>query len=182
LELQRVQAQRQVNSARLQNQFSARLTAGFGYNQTAQVFDEAYSSPLQQQRFGLQIDMPLVRWGAGRADVAAARADEARIAALSKRAHRQLAQDAYFAARRFRQTELQLNVGAKADTVATRRFAVAKDRYVIGKIGIGDLYIAQTEKDAALQAYVQAIRAYWQAYYDLRRVTLYDFQQGRRID
>ena len=35
LELQRVQAERRVTTARLQNGFTARLTAGFGYNQTA---------------------------------------------------------------------------------------------------------------------------------------------------
>ena len=65
-----------------------------------------------------------------------------------------------FPLRRYMQAELQLNVAAKADTEGARRFAVAKDRYVIGKMGIGELYIAQAEKDAALNAYVQAIRAY----------------------
>lgn len=67
-----MQAKRRVRMARLQNRISARLTAGFGYNQTAPLFDEAYRSPLQQQRFGLQVDMPLVRWGAGRDEVGAA--------------------------------------------------------------------------------------------------------------
>jgi outer membrane protein len=73
-------------------------------------------------------------------------------------------------------------ISAKADTVATKRFDVAKNRYVIGKIGISDLYIAQSEKDAALQAYVQALRGYWSAYYRLRRVTLYDFAEKHEID
>ena len=182
MELQSVRAKRQVTTARLSNMFNARLTAGFGYNQTAPLFDDAYSSPLQQQRFGLQVEMPLVKWGAGRAEVAAARAEESRVTVLAERSRRELAQEAHFAARRYGQTRSQLLVAAKADTVATRRFNVAKDRYVIGKIGIGDLYIAQTEKDAALQSYVQAVRAYWLAYYDLRRSTLYDFQLGRRID
>lgn len=181
LELQRVQAQRRVTTARLQSSFSARLTAGFGYNQTATLLDEAYRSPLQQQRFGLQVDVPLVRWGAGRAEVAAARAEEARVTILAERARRELSQEAYFAARRFAQAQSQLDLAAKADTVATRRFDVAKSRYVIGRIGIGDLYIAQTEKDAALRSYVDAVRAYWLAYYRLRRITLYDFQLGRRI-
>ena len=36
------------------------------------------------------------------------------------------------------------------------RFEVAKNRYVIGKIDIADLYLAQNEKDAALQAYETA--------------------------
>jgi outer membrane protein TolC len=104
------------------------------------------------------------------------------MVAISERARRDLTQESYFAARAYNLAKLQLNVAAKADTVATRRFEVAKDRYVIGRIGIGDLYIAQTEKDQALRAYVDAVRAYWLAYYDLRRATLYDFQLGRRID
>ncbi|MGQ0813902.1 MAG: TolC family protein [Gemmatimonadota bacterium] len=182
LELQDVQTQRRITTARLQNSFSARLTAGFGFNQTARYFDEAYRSPLQQQRFELQVDMPLVRWGAGRDEVGAARAEAARVGALADRSRRELSQQAYFAGRRFTQAQSQLVVAAKADTVATRRFDVAKDRYVIGRIGIGDLYIAQTEKDAALKSYVEAVRAYWLAFYELRRITLYDFQVGRPID
>lgn len=182
LALQRVQAERRITGARLQNSFNARLTAGFGYNQTAPLFNDAYRSPLQQQRFGLQVDMPLVRWGAGRDEVGAARAEEKRVVALSDRARRELEQEAYFAARQYSLSALQVGVAAKADTVATRRFDVAKNRYVIGKIGIGDLYIAQTEKDQALRAYVEAVRAYWLSYYQLRRVTLHDFQEGRPID
>jgi outer membrane protein TolC len=181
LELQRVQAQRRITTARLQNNFNASLTAAFGYNQTAAIFDDAYSSPLQQQRFGLQVAMPLLRWGAGGDEVRAARSDAAGVAALAERATRELSQEAYFAARRFTQAQLQLDVAAKADTVATRRYDVAKDRYVIGRIGIGELYIAQTEKDAALRSYVEAVRAYWLAYYQLRRVTLFDFRAGRRL-
>ena len=160
----------------------ARLTAGFGYNQTAPLFNDAYRAPLQQQRFALQLDMPIMQWGAGHDEVAAARAEQSSVNALAERTRRQVAQDAYFAARRFTLAQSQLGVAAKADTVATRRFDVAKDRYVIGKIDIGDLYIAQTEKDQALVSYVQAVRAYWLAYYQLRRSTLYDFRTGRPID
>ena len=182
LELQQVQAKRRVTSARLQNNLHARLTAGFGYNQTAPLFNDAYRAPLQQQRFALQLDMPIMQWGAGHDEVAAARAEQSSVNALAERTRRQVAQDAYFAARRFTLAQSQLGVAAKADTVATRRFDVAKDRYVIGKIDIGDLYIAQTEKDQALVSYVQAVRAYWLAYYQLRRSTLYDFRTGRPID
>ncbi len=178
LELQRVQAERRVTTARLRNGLNARLTAGFGYNQTASLFDEVYRSPMRQQRFGLQVEMPLVQWGAGRHEVAAARVEEERIEILAERARRELAQEASFAARNLALAQSQLTLAAKSDTVASRRFDVAKDRYVIGRIGIGELYIAQTEKDGALQAYVQAVRAYWLAYNRLRRVTLYDFRAG----
>jgi outer membrane protein TolC len=58
---------------------------------------------------------------------------------------------------------------------------VAKNRYVIGKIGIDNLFVAQSEKDAALQAYIQSLRAYWTGYFRLRKLTLHDFATGREI-
>ena len=75
----------------------------------------------------------------------------------------------------------ECTTSAKADTVAARRFDVAKNRYIIGRIDIGDLYIAQSEKDAALLSYVEALRNFWLAYYRLRRLTLYDFETARPL-
>ncbi len=72
-------------------------------------------------------------------------------------------------------------MSAKADTVASKRFDVAYERYVIGKITIDNLYIAQNDKDQALLQFVQALRGYWTAYYQLRQLTLYDFVNGHRI-
>ncbi len=99
--------------------------------------------------------------------------------ATRRLAREQLKQDAHFAALQLQQARGQLELSAKADTVANKRFDVAKNRYVIGRIGMDNLYLAQQEKDQAIQAYVQALRGYWLSYYRLRRVTLYDFEQGR---
>ena len=62
---------------------------------------------------------------------------------------------------------------AKSDSVAAKRFEVAYNRYVIGRITIDNLYIAQDEKDQAVLQYVLALRGYWVAHYRLRRATLY---------
>jgi len=181
VELERVRAQRQVGQARSTNGFGATLEAEVGFNQTASAFNDAYQSPLGKQSLTLSIGMPLVQWGAGRASVAAARSDVARAAASARARRDALVEDARFAALQLVQSGRMLAISAKADTVAAKRFDVAKNRYVIGRIGIGDLYIAQSEKDAALQAYVQALRGYWAAHYRLRRLTLYDFVVGREI-
>lgn len=71
---------------------------------------------------------------------------------------------------------------AKAHAVAGKRFEVAYNRYVIGRIAIDNLYLAQNEKDQAVLQFVQALRGYWQAYYRLRRVTLFDFEVRRPIN
>jgi outer membrane protein TolC len=150
-------------------------------NQTNSLFGLSYASPLPQQGFQLHVTMPLFQWGGGSADVQAAKAEEARAASTSRARREQAAEDARYAALQLTQSQRMLLIAAKADTVAQKRFEVAKNRYLIGKIGVSDLYIAQNEKDQALDAYVQALRGYWNNYYRLRRVTLYDFEQKARV-
>jgi outer membrane protein len=174
-ELQRTQADRRVREARMTNGFGATVTAMAGLNQTSTVLGDAYRSPLDQQRLSLSLEMPVVQWGAGRAAVQAARAEQQRVEHVVQASREALEQEVHFAALELEQNGRQLVIATKADTVADRRFEVAKNRYVIGRIGISDLYIAQNEKDAAVQAYVQALRQYWTSYYRLRRLTLYDF-------
>ena len=181
MELDAVVAKRRVTEARYANGFGATVQAQVGVNQTASAFGQAYQAPLPKQSLTLGVEMPFFQWGGGRADVQAARAEESRIRSRAHAQREAMEEDARFAALQLTQTERVLAISAKADTVATKRFEVAKNRYVIGKIGIGDLYIAQNEKDQAVVAYVQALRAYWTAYYHLRRVTLYDFAESRAI-
>lgn len=179
--LDSVNARRAETEARLNNGLGASLQASYGMNQTSNLFGLAYASPLPRQTFQLQLNMPVFQWGGGRADVQAARASEAQVASSSRARREQLMEDARYAALELTQSQRMLTIAAKADTVAQKRFEVAKARYVIGKIGVSDLYIAQNEKDQALDAYVQALRSFWANYYRLRRVTLYDFAQKREL-
>ncbi|HWH51407.1 MAG TPA: TolC family protein, partial [Gemmatimonadaceae bacterium] len=136
---------------------------------------QSYQSPNGKQALIVGVNMPMIQWGAGHADIEAAKADNERVAATNKSRTDALAEDARFSALALAQAQRNVLIAAKADTVAEKRFDVAKNRYVIGKISISDLYIAQNEKDQAVLSYVQALRGYWTSYYHLRRVTLYDF-------
>jgi outer membrane protein TolC len=179
--LDSVVARRGVTEARLLNGFGATISAGYGVNQTSPLFGLAYAAPLPQQSLLVQVEMPIFQWGGGRADVQAARAEQARVSSSSRARREQTAEDARYAALQLTQSQRMLLIAAKADTVAQKRFEVAKNRYVIGKIGVSDLYIAQNEKDQALESYVQALRSFWANYYRLRRVTLYDFMDKTEL-
>jgi outer membrane protein len=181
LELQDVQARRRINEARLNNGIGATLLAAVGLNQSAGDVNAAYRDLLNQQRFSLALQMPIVQWGARSNDIQAARADQDRVTATGRAAREQLIQDAHFAALQLEQSRRQLALSAKADTVAAKRFEVAYNRYVIGRIDMDNLYLAQNEKNQALAQYLQSLRGYWLAYYRLRRVTLYDFASASVI-
>lgn len=69
----------------------------------------------------------------------------------------------------------------KSDEIANERYIVSQNRYLIGKIDITNLNIALKEKDEAKRAYVDALQAFWTAYYELRRLTLFDFSTNRLL-
>ena len=83
--------------------------------------------------------------------------------------------------RQFELLWLSIEITKKSDEVAQERYNVAQNRYLIGKIDITNLNIALTEKDAAKRAFVEALKSFWVAYYDLRRLTLYDFAEKRLL-
>ncbi len=180
-ELDHVRSERQVTEARLGNRFNASIVASVGFNQTASAFGQAFQSPLGKQSLQLGVSMPMVQWGAGTADLQAAKANQQRVEATSKSQRDALIEDARFSVLQLQQAQRNVLISAKADTVAQKQFEVAKNRYLIGKISMLELFTAQNEKDAAVLARVQSLRTYWTAYYHLRRVTLYDFAKKQEM-
>jgi outer membrane protein TolC len=178
LDLQDATARRSVSEARFNGGPGATVNATYGYNATGAAMNDVYRDLQQAQQFSLNVQVPLISWGARGADVQAARAELSRVQSASRIAREQARQDAHFAVLQVSLARRQLAIAAKADTVAQKRFEVAYNRYVIGRIDVDQLYLAQQAKDQALLSYVQSLRGYWQAHYRLRRVTLYDFEDG----
>ncbi|MEP6619374.1 MAG: TolC family protein [bacterium] len=176
-----VQTKRGINAAKLNNRFNATLNASAGFNQTGPAFGQAYQNPLAKQTLSMFINLPMLQWGAGHADVEEAKANDLRVSSNNKAQHDALMEEARFSALALQQAQRNVLISAKADTVAEKQFDVARNRYIIGKISNTDLYNAQNDKDGAVLAHVQALRSYWTAYYHLRRVTLYDFAAKREM-
>jgi outer membrane protein TolC len=179
--LNAAQADRRVTEAKLNNGFSATIQASVGFNATAPEMGLAYQNLLQARQATVSVELPLFTWGTGSNAVKAAQADREQVGNLGRSTLEQAAQAARFAALQLPLARRNLALSAKADTVAAKRFEVAYNRYVIGRIAIDNLYLAQSEKDQASNQYLQSLRGYWLAHYRLRALTLYDFEAGRPI-
>jgi outer membrane protein len=179
--LQDVQARRRVTEARLADGIGATVLASYGFNATAPGMRLAYQNLLEARQLSVAVEVPLWQWGAHGDGVQAAEADRERVTMQSEATLAQLALDARFAALALAQARRNVALQVTADSVAEKRYQVAYNRYVIGRITIDNLYIAQAEKDQALVQFVAGLRGYWLAYYQLRRTTLYDFEAGHPI-
>lgn len=181
MELQRLQAEQEVSRARHNSGFSANLTASYGLNQSAETIGDVYTNPLNQQRLTVGFQIPIYQWGRGKAELEAALADQERTERELRLQREELEQEVYFEALQLIQLQQQVSLAAKADTIASRRFEVARNRYTIGTIDITDLFDAQVAKDGASQAFIRTLHQYWASYFRLRRMTLYDFENDRPL-
>lgn len=176
-ELNELLADQTYDQARKSTGLSATLQASFGLNQTSQDFDQLYDDPQNRQFFSLGFEVPIFNWGKNMAEIKSARNDQMETANTIAYQKRQFELSIKSTVREFPQLRDQVELARISDEIATRRYGVSKNRYLIGRIDVTNLFIAQNEKDGARRNYIQALRSYWTGYYNLRRLTLYDFEQ-----
>ena len=75
----------------------------------------------------------------------------------------------------------QVYNAAKADTVAKMGYDVTFQRFLIGKIDVVVLNIASTDQENARMQYVDALNQFWTKYYQLRSLTLFDFENKKQL-
>ena len=173
-ERRRIEADREVAEARGQR-FQTELTAAFGLNNNGLMLDDVYTDPSELQQFNLTLSVPVLDWGRNKSRMRTAIANKKLNDYIIAQDEINFEQEVMTQVRQFEMLRLQIEITKKADEVATERYNVAQNRYLIGKIDITNLNIALTEKDDAKRSYIQALKSFWTAYYDLRRLTLYDF-------
>ncbi len=177
---QMLEAERDVAEAR-SGRFDVDLFAQYGLSNQSMMAEDIFSNPGDHQQFRVGVQMPLLDWGRNRArrEIAASRMDllETEI----DRQEREFEHTVFMQVQEFRMNRNQLEIAARADTVAQKRFEVTQQRYLIGKISITDLNIAMNEQESARRSYVDALRRYWNSYYSLRRMTLYDFENNTEL-
>lgn len=179
----RLEADQNVAEARGNTNYNFNLSANFGINRQAAEFNTAYATPYaQQQNISVGINIPLIDWGQAKSQIRRAKANRELQEVNIRQDEINFEQEIFLQVMQFNAQYQRLEIAAKADTVAQKRYEVARQRYLTGKISITDINIAQSEKDRAKQSYIQELRNFWQAYYTLRRLTLFDFEKNRVIE
>lgn len=173
-ERRRIEAERDVAQAK-GRRFQTSLTAAYGLNNTSPYAGDLYSNPQKQQQVNVTFNVPIIDWGRNRSMMQTAYANKKLNDYIIAQDEVNFEQEIITQVRQFEMLRLQIEITKKSDEVAQERYNVAQNRYLVGKIDITNLNIALTEKDAAKRSYVLALKSFWMAYYDLRRLTLYDF-------
>jgi outer membrane protein TolC len=180
-ERQLIEADRDVARTRAERGLNADLFAVYGLSARDPEFSEAYRDPQVSQRLQIGVSIPIVDWGLGRGRYRMAQSSQEVVRTQVEQAWIDFEQNVYLDVMQFTMQYDQLEIAAKADTIAQKRFDVTRERFLIGRIDVRDLNDAIREQDVARRGYIAALRNYWNYYYNLRRVTLYDFERDVRL-
>lgn len=176
-----IEAERDVDRAKRENNFQADLFAVVGLTNSTNAFSSIYSRPQDFQQVRVGLEVPVLDWGRGKAAVEIAKSNQQLVQNTVQQDLINFEQEVILQVSQYQLQQQQLRIAAKADTVAQKRFEVAKYRYFTGKVDITDLNLAIQEKDIARRQNIAALRDYWINYYNLRLLTLYDFERNRAL-
>jgi outer membrane protein TolC len=180
---QLLEAESQVNMARMDGRFEADLYASFGLTQTADNLSEAYIDPLDEERVSLGIVVPILDWGQAKGRIRMAESNLDLVETSIEQARIDFEQNIFLKVMHFNMQKNQMRIAAKADTVAQKRFDVTQKRYMIGKVNdVLELNNAQIDNDNAKKGYYNSLKTYWSSFYEMRKITLFDFVENKKLD
>jgi outer membrane protein TolC len=175
-------AQSSLAQARNSRGVTATMFASIGFNQQNTDFIQAYNNLSNSQRVRIGLTLPIVDWGQGRGKYKMALSSLELAEVQEKQAMANFQQNLFLDVAQFNLQAEQVAIAAKSDTVAMRRYEVTKARFLIGKISVLDLNDADSRKDTNRRAYIQALQQYWNYFYNIRALTLYDFINRKPIE
>lgn len=175
------EAKRDVAKAKGQSGLQATLTANLGFSNTAAHIPDVYRNPKNQQLLELKFSVPVLDWGRSKSRTKTALANEKFTSYEVDQEKQTFKQQIITQVTLFNMMKDQIQLTAKADSIASEKYKIAGERYVLGDLSITDLSIAFNENDQAKRDYVTSLRDFWGAYYQLRYLSLYDFEKKQKI-
>ena len=158
------------------------LYAQVGYTGTDKGFSGSYSRLKDNQVVEVGVKIPILDWGKRRGAVKVAESNREVVATRLRKETMDFRQDLFILVERFNNQRQQVEIAVAADGIAARRYDANVQTFMLGKISTLDLNDSQVKKDEARSEYISQLFRYWYYYYQLRSLTLWDFEHGTNID
>jgi outer membrane protein TolC len=176
-----LEAEREIARAKADRGIDVGFNARFGLSQSDRTFPRAYSHLRDEEVAGFTVSIPILDWGVGRGRVRMAQAAAATVQYRQEQARVDHEQEIFVRVMEFNALGRQCEVSRRAGEIADERFALSVESFTRGALSVTELGVAQSDRDRARREYISNLRDYWNAYFTLRRLTLYDYLSGTDI-
>lgn len=162
--------------------FNANLSLSVGFNQVAESFRMAYQNPLQQDVVSLTLSVPILDWGIRKGRYNMARNNLAIEQLSARQVEGKLEEEVMITVGDFLSQRELIKSSKEAVELAQMAYDQTQERFIIGKADINSLILSNNRHQDAQRNYITSLKAYWQNYYRIRKLTLYDFEHNHPID
>lgn len=158
------------------------LFAQVGYTGADDNINDAYSRLRGNQYVEVGFSIPLLDWGKRRGRVKTAESNLRVTRSRLRQEAMDFDQNLFVLVERFCNQQQQLELARRADAIARKRYDTFVQTFLIGRISTLDLNDSQTKKDDSARRYVSELYKFWSYWYQLRSVTLHDYEHDTDID
>ena len=158
------------------------LFAQIGYTGTDNDASGAYSRLRGNQLVEVGFSIPLVDWGKRRGKVKVAESNRRVTESRLRQETMNFNQELFVLVERFCNQQQQLTIATRSNEIAQRRYDTNVETFLIGKISTLDLNDSQTKKDESMRQYVNELYKFWSYWYQIRSITLYDYEHHTDIN
>lgn len=176
-----VEADRDLKNAKRSNGLSATLSGSYGLSNSAESLSGVYQKPERQQTLSLSLSIPILDWGQSTSAVKLAESQRDLVIYDVEKDKEDFERSVVVQVEQFGLLKDQLKTAKEADRVAEDGYKIALKHFQNGEISITELNISQNERENAKRDYIRSLETYWEAYYNLRILTLYDFEKDQPI-
>ncbi len=176
------EADRQLEEAKRNGGINATLRGSYGISNSAEFFPGIYENPEKEQIIRLTLSVPILDWGRSASAIKLAESQKDLVVYDVQKGKMDFEREVIVQVEQFGLLKDQLNTALEADKVAENGYLIALRKFQNGEISITDLNISLSERDSAKRDYIDSLRDYWEAYYNLRILTLYDFETESKIN
>ncbi len=180
-QVNRLQAEQFLDEAKKDQRANVNLTGNLGFTQTGKTINEALKKPLDQEIVRLDIGIPLADWGKSKARREIAGSNLALVNQTISQQKSNLEQEVSLKVKQFDLKKERVRIALRASEASQKRYFFSTQRYLIGKVGIVELSQAIEDQSKSRKAYFSALSEYWLAYYEIRKLTLFDFVNNQKI-
>ncbi len=161
---------------------SINLFANIGYAGQNETFSSAYRNLLDNQVVEVGVTIPILDWGKRRGKVKVAQSNRDVVMSRIRQEEMNFNQDIYLLVDKFNTQAAQLAIAGQADEIAQKRYKTSIETFLIGMINTLDLNDAQNSKDNARQNHIYQMYYYWLYYYQIRSITLWDYERNTELE
>jgi outer membrane protein TolC len=181
MELKELEARRDAEQLKRKKGLNASIDASVGFNQVSEYFEHAYRNPLVQNQVTVNLTVPISDHGKKRNAWLAAQSKVETAARQRQEQRRDTELDIVQTVAEVNQRQAMVDDTRHSLQIAEDAYTAMLQRFIRGQATVNDLSLAQQYWQDARRGQITALQDFWNSYYHLRQLTLYDFLKHQPI-